>query len=276
MTFNIFHDTQSPPEQRNIPAWDGRKDLVVGTIRAAGPDVLGLQEAYPWQAEFLTAELPQYAAFGRGLDASGLGWTASILYRTERFAAADSGHFWFSDTPDSAGTAWSIMSLPRIVTWLRLTERATARSFYVYNTHLSSGADGGRAAREVSVRLLADRIHGRRHPDDHVFLIGDFNALASAFPVAYLTGDSAASPMRFIDTWGELHPLDGSGTQCRNDPAGNRDDSRTGVRIDYIFVTNPGPSAQPPRIAASGLATWGPSCASDHRALTSTVTVYPD
>jgi endonuclease/exonuclease/phosphatase family metal-dependent hydrolase len=168
------------------------------------------------------------------------------------------------------------MSLPRIVTWLRLTEPATARSFYVFNTHLSSGADGGRQAREASVRLLAERIHGRRHPDDYVFLIGDFNSLASALPVAYLTGDSAASPMRFIDTWRRMHPRDSSGTQCRNDLEGHRDESRTGVRIDYIFVSNPGTSAAAPLVSASGLSGWGAACASDHRALQSVVTVYPE
>jgi endonuclease/exonuclease/phosphatase family metal-dependent hydrolase len=297
MSFNIFHDRgcgclDNTCDRRCMPDWPGRRPLVVETIADAAPDVVGLQEAWIWQVQELIAALPQYDYVGRGVDADGGGWSVSILYRKDKFDLADAGHFWFSDTPDTPGSAWAGTVPPRMVTWVRLTRRETGRSFYAYNTHLASSLTGGAASREMSVRLLAQRIAERNHRSEHILVTGDFNAEEFAFPIRYLKGEvacredpcpvpSALSPVRLIDAWREIHPSGPGGTRCRNQSDGRVWPDTDGGRIDYTFAWNPVPASGvcdvlagacvPPRVVDAEAILPASSCPSDHRATTATV-----
>ena len=53
MSFNIRLGVAKDGENR----WDLRKELVVKTIREYTPDLLGLQEVFPMQEEYLTGKL---------------------------------------------------------------------------------------------------------------------------------------------------------------------------------------------------------------------------
>ena len=61
MSFNIRLGVANDGENR----WDLRKELVVKTIREYNPDLLGLQEVFPMQEEYLRENLPGYAYYGR-------------------------------------------------------------------------------------------------------------------------------------------------------------------------------------------------------------------
>lgn len=288
MTFNIFHDNHS--EEREIPGWSDRKDLVVGTIRSEMPDVVGLQEAYLPQVVFLVQQLPTYDFVGRGRNEDTGGESVSIMFRNDRFELVDKGHFWFSDSPDTPGSkgddSWGDMELPRMTTWVRLRRKETGKAFYVYNTHLASDGTAANAAlsRSKSVELLVERIAERQHPTEYFMVTGDFNATENQQPIRFLLGETgcagdvcAAPPpeplLRTIDAWRAKNDGEG-GTRCRNN--GPED----GDRIDYIFIWNPVPTAglcnpssglcEPPEITHARTFRWGPSCASDHRATIAT------
>ena len=82
MTFNIR--TSDGQDGDNI--WPMRKELVVDTIRAFEPDVLGLQEALTVQIDFLQSEMPEYRWLGvdRGLNGGvGLSEATPIFYKHE-------------------------------------------------------------------------------------------------------------------------------------------------------------------------------------------------
>ena len=296
MSFNIFHDRgcgclDDTCGSRCIADWSGRRHLVVEAIADAAPDVVGLQEAYIWQVHELIAALPQYDYVGREADANPLAWSVSILYRKDKFDLADAGHFWFSDTPDTPGSTWAGTAPPRMVTWVRLTRKETGRSFYVYNTHLASQVTGGASSREMSVRLLAQRIADRHHPAEHFLVTGDFNAREFDFPIRYLKGEvacpqepcpdpSAVAPVRMIDAWRNLHPTEPGGTQCFNWSDGTVRADMDDPRIDYTFAWNPVPAGvcdalagpcSPPRIVDAEAILPVSSCPSDHRATTATV-----
>lgn len=296
MSFNIFYDRScgcldNTCERRCMPDWSGRGHLVVETIADAAPEVVGLQEAYIWQVQELIAALPKFGYVGRAADADQLGWSVSILYRMDRFDLADAGHFWFSDTPDIPGSAWPGTDPPRMVTWVRLTRKETGRSFYVYNTHLASWANGGAPSREMSVRLLAQRIADRTYPE-HFLITGDFNSEELDFPIRYLRGEvacpqnpcpdpSALTPVRVIDAWRDLHPSEPGGTRCRNSSDGTVWADTDGHRIDYTLTWNPVPGStvcdalggdcSPPPLVAAEAILPASSCPSDHRATTATV-----
>ncbi len=174
MTFNVRYENGDDLGPR---AWSERIPHIVRMIREEAPDVLGIQEARHGQAADLWASLPDYEFFGSAREdgARGGEYTA-ILHRRDRFEPdlQDAGTFWLSDNPEIPGSATWGNDIPRTVTWLRLTDRATQRPFYVFNTHWDHRSQPSRLR---SAELLANRIDDRGSPDDPVVLLGDFNAL---------------------------------------------------------------------------------------------------
>ena len=281
MTFNIFNDSGS--ESFGIPAWTGRREMVVRTIEVARADIVGLQEAYMWQVDWLLQQLPAYSSVGRGRDADGGGESVSILFDSDRFTLEESGDFWLSSTPDAPGSTggsdWGGANVPRIVTWARLGFQDSDRALYVYNTHLASNENGGAEARRLGTVLLAHRIAARSSPDVPFILLGDLNSTDTAFPLRYLrrevracaptdcAGGETDSPVAVVDTWGQLHTED-DGTRCRNGAGGP---IVHGDRVDYVLVIDTmrvdGAGDQrwtADGVLSSSILTPTPACASDH------------
>ena len=77
--------------------WDKRKDLVVQTIKNFDPDVVGTQETWDFQANYLSKELPGYTYVGRSRQEDG-GEQCGLLFRCSRFDTLIEGHFWLSET----------------------------------------------------------------------------------------------------------------------------------------------------------------------------------
>ncbi|MGE0158871.1 MAG: endonuclease/exonuclease/phosphatase family protein [Gemmatimonadales bacterium] len=278
MTFNIFHDAASA--QFGIEPWDVRRGLVAATIAESEADVVGLQEAYPWQVEWLEGELPGYAHVGRGRNADGSGESVAILFRADRFTLEESGHFWLSPTPDepgsSGGDAWGGMRVPRVVTWARLGFGADDREVYVFNTHLPANDSGGPEARRQTAIVLAERIAARSRPDVPFVLLGDFNSAEDEFPIRYLKREASSSgeplsPVAVVDSWRVLN-AGGAGTRCRNDATGAA--MVHGTRVDYVLVMDTTrvdedgvDRSTADGVLASVAVTPTASCASDHLAV---------
>ena len=153
--------------------WEERRERLAALLRAWAPDVLGIQEPYHHQLEFLRQALPEYEAVGVGRnDGVAAGEFCPILYRRTRFQSAAVGTFWLSEEPDRPGSmAWGARH-PRICTWTTLVERETNASFSVYNVHLDHESQ---TAREKGVGLLLGRLRQRAGLDP-VIVLGDFNA----------------------------------------------------------------------------------------------------
>jgi len=174
MTFNIRYGTA--PDGEN--AWEKRRELLVETIRAFQPDVLGTQECLAGQAEFLRGALPGYGCVGVGRDDGKLaGEMCAVFYREDRLQLAAEGHFWLSETPEIAGSRGWDAALPRIVSWARLRDRAdTLRTLVCFDTHFDHV---GEAARLASAKLLRARAQAVADGAPAIVL-GDFNAPADA------------------------------------------------------------------------------------------------
>ena len=67
MTWNILHGSDDGPpwQQQN---WPARKHALATALRAAHPDILGVQEARPEQIAFLEQTLPEHQRVGVGGD----------------------------------------------------------------------------------------------------------------------------------------------------------------------------------------------------------------
>lgn len=237
-TFNIRNDQNT--EKFTDRNWPERAANAVRLIRRMSPDVMGMQEVTHGQAADLRASLPDYDFYGIARE-DGLrkGEYAAIFYRGDRFIRdeTDCGTFWLSSTPGKPGSMTWGNTFPRIATWVRLLDRATGRHFYVFNTHFDHRHQG---SREQAAVLISDRIDRRRHPDEPVVLLGDFNAREDNPAVAYLAGKlgPVAGTQRqwrngLIDTFQLTHPKE----QNRRTLHLWSGSLEGGLKVDHILVS---------------------------------------
>ena len=207
-------------------AWELRRELLFEVLRRNRPDVLATQEAYFPQVEQMQQALPEYACISAGRDDGKTeGETCALFYLRDRFRADRQGTFWFSDTPDVPGSRHPTCRLPRICTWVRLSE-TSGKCFFLCNVHLDHQLQ---EAREQSIRILLERIQGQQ-PSDPALLVGDFNMEEDNPALANL---HAASAPRLQDTFRIIHP-DKKVCGTFHGFTGKTD----GEKIDYIFASS--------------------------------------
>jgi endonuclease/exonuclease/phosphatase family metal-dependent hydrolase len=169
MSFNVRYP--SPDDGPNL--WEKRRDLMVETIRAEHPDVIGTQELYKEQGDYLVGKLPHYAWFGEGRRGGDGDEHMGVFYRTDRLRVVQSGNFWLSDTPDVPGSDTWGTPFPRMVTWAEFERIGDGRRFTMYDTHLPYREED-ELARTRGAELILKRL--RALPaDEPVVLTGDFN-----------------------------------------------------------------------------------------------------
>jgi endonuclease/exonuclease/phosphatase family metal-dependent hydrolase len=192
MSFNV----RNSAAQDGTNAWPNRRALLLDTIRAFDPDLLGTQEVLADQWNALQAGLPGMAALGVARDdGKRKGEWSPVLYRTSRFEVVTSGTFWLSETPDVvASRSWDA-SLTRICTWAQLRERSTGRELWFANTHFDHKGPGSRTQ---SARLLTTRFT-RQAGEQAVVVTGDFNSTEDDESWRTLTAVWA-------DSYREVHP----------------------------------------------------------------------
>jgi endonuclease/exonuclease/phosphatase family metal-dependent hydrolase len=100
MTFNV----RTGIANDGANDWNHRRDIMVRTIRAQHPDVLGAQELNKFQGDYIVGKLPQYLWFGIGRRGDEGDEHMGVFYRTDRLRVIDSGSYWLSDTPDKPGS----------------------------------------------------------------------------------------------------------------------------------------------------------------------------
>jgi endonuclease/exonuclease/phosphatase family metal-dependent hydrolase len=231
MSFNIRYGTAQDGDNH----WTARKEMLFDLVRAQNADIIGLQEALDSQIREITAAAPGYAVVGVGRDdALAKGEYSAILFRTDRLHVAESGTFWFSDTPDvPASKTWG-NNITRICTWARFIDR-DGRGFWHFNLHLDHQSQ---PSRERSTELLRRRIDARAFPAEPVVVTGDFNvgegnpalrALVAPPRSAGATGETAPP---FVDTFRVLHPEE-SVVGTFN---GFKFGQVNGEKIDYVLV----------------------------------------
>jgi endonuclease/exonuclease/phosphatase family metal-dependent hydrolase len=233
MSFNIRYGSANDGENH----WKNRKEMVFNVIRDRPSDIIGLQEALRFQMDEIREAHPVYGEIGVAReDGNSEGEYSSILYRTDRFGVGESGTFWFSDTPEVAGSNTWGNACVRICSWARLIETKTGKAFYIYNLHLDHVSQ---PSREKSAVLLTERIKNRRYKEPFV-VTGDFNAGEDNPVIKYLKGEiaiegpdgsRAKTPIPMIDTFRVLHP-DVKDVRTAHGFKG----TRQGNKIDYVFV----------------------------------------
>jgi endonuclease/exonuclease/phosphatase family metal-dependent hydrolase len=235
-TFNIRNENNGDLADRS---WPFRVERAVRLIQKIDPDILGLQELTHGQAADLWGSLPDFDFTGVAReDGNRKGEYAGIFFKSDRFSKdeAEGGTFWLSNSPEKPGSATWGNTLPRVATWTRLVDLRTGRGFYVFNTHFDHRHQG---SREEAAVLIGKRIDSRKHKDEPVVLMGDFNAVETNPAVAYLAGKPvqvAGTNRRWknglTDTFKSSHP---AGTAPRTLHLWGR--AGAGWKVDHILVS---------------------------------------
>ena len=224
MSFNIRYGAAND----GTNSWPQRKDLVLDTIKVFDPDLLGLQEVLGFQADFLKENLKGYAFHGVGReDGREKGEYVPLMYKTSRFALEDSGHFWFSETPEVAGSKSWDSSLPRMLSWVALRDLKNDRVIVFANVHFDHR---GPVARLESAKLM--RTRWEEFQGEYPLIItGDFNTDEDKAPYAALVNAQGFSGTTLIDSYRVTHPERSPNEQS----FGNWKGIREGTRIDWIL-----------------------------------------
>ncbi len=228
MSFNIRFGTANDGKNH----WDNRKDFLVDTVRAFNPDLLGTQETLGFQRDYLAEKLDGYEAIGVGRDyGDERGEMTAVLFRKQRFEKLSAGHFWLSETPDVPGSKSWDTSLTRMVTWVKLKDRAATppTELFFFNTHFDHR---GEVARHESARLIRKQIASLAGAIPTV-VTGDFNAGEDSPPYKALFDEEG--PVKLFDTFRLKHPQRGSEEGTFSSFVATE---VGGARIDWIGCTS--------------------------------------
>jgi len=168
--------------------WEHRRDMMAAFFQFHQIDVAGLQEAIRPQIGDLEERLREFGWVGVGRNnGKDEGEFTPIVYRKNRIEVIKTGHFWLSDKPDEIGSVGWDAAMTRMVTWARLKEKNSGRTFAVFNTHFDHV---GNMARIESAKLLRRKC--KELSADVPFLItGDFNCREDSEPYRAMLAPSA-------------------------------------------------------------------------------------
>jgi endonuclease/exonuclease/phosphatase family metal-dependent hydrolase len=219
LTFNLRFAT--PIDGAN--QWDYRKELVVETIFACEPDLVGTQEGTVPQLDYLTRHLQGFLPLVAHRQVDPTCQYPTIFYRQE-FQVKESGEFWLSETPEvHRSISWD-SAFPRMATYGLFQEAGRDLWFYFIDTHLDHISS---QARIQGARLIQHFFLKKTQP---LILVGDFNEPPDAAVHQELTGPGC----RLTDSWWALH------APGHDPPTQHQFDGQPrGHRIDWVLISAP-------------------------------------
>jgi endonuclease/exonuclease/phosphatase family metal-dependent hydrolase len=216
MSFNVRYPNPDDGPNR----WEARAPILIDTIRAADPDLIGTQELYRRQGDAIVRALPHWRWFGRDRHGRHADEHMGIFYRSDRLRLVRHGDFWLSDTPDRVGSSSWDIDLPRMVNWGEFV-RADGRRFVFFDTHFPHrDVDGAARARAAEVLLARMQAIAGTLP---VVVAGDLNAKPDSDAYRAFAGV-------LTDAWQQA-PVKVGPAMTFHDFTGTPD-----RRIDYLFV----------------------------------------
>lgn len=266
LTFASYNIRYEGHQDQGWRSWPNRLHRLITTVRRMDPDVMGVQEALHAQVADMRLSLPDYEFYGYGRDdGKTQGEYSGIFYRREKFRInpKDAGTFWLSATPEVPGSKTWGNEIPRITTWIHLTDVRTQRGFTVFNTHWDHRHQESRVK---AAFLIAQRIDARRAAQEPVVLLGDFNATEGNNAVDYLAGRTPKWPNALLDTYHTLH----QGVRARRTLHFWQNNKDGWAKVDHILVSRPAKVVKAEIIYPPA----GENPASDHYPVASTI-VWP-
>lgn len=260
MSFNIRYD--NPGDAAQGEGWSTRRDAVANLIINSGADIIGTQEVLSHQYDDLKQRLSNYEVVGCGRDdGKKAGEYEALWFRTDIFEKIDTGNFWLSETPETAGSLGWDGACVRMASWALLRHKASGKKILAVNTHLDHV---GAIARREGVNLILEKLKDLA-PGVPAVVTGDFNSGPASAPVKHITDSTL--PFHLVDARKIAAKTDGpqwSFHDFDRQPITDR------LIIDYIFVT-PGIKVDSYRIIPTTPTAGNTFNISDHNAVMVTI-----
>jgi len=206
----------------NYDPWTERKGYVSQIIKSHDPDLIGLQEPLPWQVYDLKKLCPEYASVNILLHTD-----STILYKKDKFAPIEHGHYWLSPTPEKALSSGFGNFLPRYVIWAKFYHLDDGREFYFINTHF----DNTSPFQETAAPLFLERT-APLAAELPVIIAGDFNSVIGSEAFNILTDENSDFFLKDAYQIAEKHDI----YNCDNGGCDDSTHSGGEGQIDHIFV----------------------------------------
>lgn len=203
-------------------SWENRKPATPAMLNDCAPDVFGVQECLPFQAEWILSQCPQYDGYGLGRNDGVKGERTEIFWKKDIFEVVDKGTFWLSTTPDVPSKGWDATHT-RTATWVLLKYKKGGKCFYFVNTHLDHR---GRVAMKEGLNLIYKWICEHNTAKLPVVLTGDFNMADNDAIILDFNGkmnNSRITTKKLINDVSTYHGYK---------------DSKSRYVIDYIYYDN--------------------------------------
>ena len=250
-TYNIQYDNNGDPNGE----WDNRKEILKQLLLQYDFDIFGAQEPYKEQIEDMASWLPGYA--WTGVSVTGATDVERkhfnpIFYKKDRFEIVEQGAFWYSETPDVAGSkGWDSYS-PRMCNWVHFKDLKTGKEFVHFNSHFDHK---GTVAREESARLLVEKVK-EIAGDLPAVCTADYNSnqKTEAYRIIVTSDRLADSYSRAEHRENDKWPTYNGYKYISTPPA-------NATRIDHIFITKKNNKVQSWKIIND---TYGYKYPSDH------------
>lgn len=217
-------------------SWEYRKAASAEMVKTLAPDIMGVQEAFDFQTEYIEEQCPDYDGVGVGRDdGKTSGEIMMIFYNTKKVELEKWGTFWLSETPDVPSFGWDA-ACRRTATWALLRMRESGKEFYYVNTHLDHI---GRVAEKNGLKLIVDRIDSINHQGFPMILTGDFNVLPQDAVLNDLN-KIMSSARATADTTDSTPSFNAFGKPLKQAAIGDQfvDLATTdGLTIDYIYYS---------------------------------------
>ncbi len=229
-TYNIQYDNNGNPDGE----WDNRKEIVIKLLKEKDFDIFGAQEPYLEQIRDIAAALPDYAWTGvsiTGADDVERKHFNPVFYKKDRFEIVEQGAFWYSETPNVAGSkGWDSYS-PRMCNWVHFKDLQTGKEFIHFNSHFDHK---GTEARAESAKLLVEKVK-EIAGDLPAVCTADYNSnqKSSAYQTIVTSGVLVDSYSRAAERHNDKWPTY-NGYKYLSTPPANA------TRIDHVFVTTKG------------------------------------
>lgn len=220
MSFNIRYD--NPNDKEN--SWDNRKWNLVKLLKHYQADFLGIQEGLYHQVKFIKDNTNyQFIGVARD-DGQQAGEFSAVYYDNSKLELIEDKTFWLSETPDRVSRGWDAV-LPRICTYGKFRNLKSQEDIYIFNTHFDHI---GIKAREMSAKLILEKMKSFDFINAKMVLMGDFNTIPNSPPITILSQDLSESSQI-----AEQKPQNITGTFNNFNP-----NAILNLRIDYIFTHN--------------------------------------
>ena len=153
-------------------SWQFRKEATPAMINEIKPDIMGLQEAYDFQEQYIQDNARSYKLVSVARDdGKEKGERMSIVWNDDTVELLDWGTFWLSETPDEPSLGWDA-ACRRTATWAFMKLRKSGKRFFYVNTHLDHI---GVEARRNGLALVEKKIADMNPENLPMVLTGDFN-----------------------------------------------------------------------------------------------------